>query len=650
MRLFRSRAARFNDLAAEVQRAWEFHRAGQYAAAEPIYRQVLRAAPGEPDTLLLLGILLHQTGRALEALPLLEQARDIVPKSAAVHYHLGVAMQSAGRPAEAVLASFDRALALQPNDAATMIQRGVVLGVVNRPAEALASFDNAISLQPHDADAHSNRAAALLALKRYDEGLASAERALAIRPNHVGALANQGRLLLALGRPADALRSVDQALALHPGHAPARANRYRALLVLNRYDEILREIEPVLQQGHADTSTMLLGVSALCGASRFDDALALADRLLAITPLSPAALVDKAVVLEEMGRHQEALGYYERALDHDPDHVIAHINIAICRLRLGDLQAGWAEHEWRWRRLGPIGSRYDRAATLWVGQTPIVGKTILLHAEQGFGDTIQFCRYATIVASRGARVVLEVQSPLQRLLTSLAGPEAVIARGEQPPPHDLHCPLMSLPLACGTTQKNIPAAPSYLHAASDEVTVWRQFLGEATTPRIGLVWAGNPAKPKDHRRSIPLTRLRPLLDVGCSFYSLQTEVREEDAAQLASWPSIIQCGNALVDFAETAALITALDLIISVDTSVAHLAGALGKPVWVLLPYLPDWRWGLHADASPWYPSARLFRQPRPSDWDAVILAVRDAINLAHDAGAAPGDASAEDRRGARHK
>lgn len=623
MRSTKPDAATISRLAAELKRGWTLHQAGKTAAAEPIYRTVLASVPDDPDTLLLLGRLLVQTNRAREALPLLERARGVNPKAVAVHFHLGLALQGTGRMAEA-LACFESALVLQPNDPGALKHRGIVLAMLGRPTEALASLDAAIALQPNDADCHVNRAGVLLTLKRGDEALAAADRALTIRPNHVGALANRGSALLARQQPAEALTSLDRALALQPAHPTAGINRCRALLALGRNRDILETIGPLLQRENVAPNIMLLGVAALRNDGQLAEALALVDRLLARSPPGPDALVDKGVVLEEMGRHEEALVHYERALATAPDHALAGLNAALSRLRLGDLRRGWAAYERRWRRVEDTGSTHDPNAVLWLGDAAIAGKTIVLHAEQGFGDTLQFCRYAPIVAAMGAQVVLEVQPGLETLLNTMAGQLTVIARGQGLPPHDFHSPMMSLPLACGTTQDTIPANTPYLHVPPGRTDFWDARLGPRTTPRIGVAWWGLQHIAK---RSIPLPTLAPLLrQTGVTFHGLQKDIPPPQREWLAAHPLLRLHDEMLADFADTAALIAALDLVITIDTSVAHLAGALGKTMWVLLPHFADWRWGM-GDTTPWYPSARLFRQSRHGDWGPVIDAVSEALN-----------------------
>lgn len=288
-------------------------------------------------------------------------------------------------------------------------------------------------------------------------------------------------------------------------------------------------------------------------------------------------------------------------------------------------ERGWTEYEWRWKKPSLARLKRNFPQPLWLGGDNISGKTILLHSEQGFGDTIQFCRNVPLVAARGARVVLEVETPLQRLMATLAGAAHVVTKGGPLPDFDLKCPLLSLPLAFGTKLETIPSSGPYLRAPIQNLAEWETRLGEKRRPRIGLAWSGSAAHERDAERSISLAALLPLLNIDAAFVSLQKDVRPAEAAVLDQCGDMLHFGDTISDFADTAALISTLDLVISVDTSIAHLAGALGSPVWVLLSYIPDWRWLLDRDSSPWYPTARLFRQNDTRMWDSVIMRVREA-------------------------
>jgi Tfp pilus assembly protein PilF len=490
------------------------------------------------------------------------------------------------------LTSFDRAMSLQPGFERAHFHRANTLHALKRLDEALASYDRVIALRPGFAEAFSNRGNVLQLLKRFKEALASYDRAIALQPDFALAHYNRGNVLQDLNRFEDALASYDRALALRPNFAEALSNRGNVLQRLKRFDE----------------------------------AVAGYDRAIALRPKYAEAFSNRGAALQQLKRHHEALASYDGAIDILPDYADAHFNKALCMLVLGDFDRGWDVHEWRWQTEQLRASKHNLTRPLWLGKTDIAGKTIFLHSEQGYGDTIQFCRYVPMVAARGARVILEVQQPVRRLMTSLAGATQVIARGDPLPDFDTYCPLLSLPLAFGTQLETIPAAVPYLHAAPQDVAAWDARLGPRTRPRIGLAWSGLPTHKNDHNRSVRLSALLPLLGADATFVSLHKDIRAEDAEVLKQRSDLLFFGKEIGDFFDTAALISNLDLVISVDTSVVHLAGALAKPVWVLLPFMPDWRWLLDREDNPWYPTARLFRQDGTHAWDGVIARVHAAL------------------------
>jgi hypothetical protein len=322
----------------------------------------------------------------------------------------------------------------------------------------------------------------------------------------------------------------------------------------------------------------------------------------------------------------EALVNYENALSLCPDNHESRWNKGLVELSLGQFREGWRNYESRWaKEMAHL--RRNFAQPLWRGKKTLAGRTILLHAEQGLGDTLQFVRYAPKVARLGAKVLLEVQPPLLSLLSGIDGVSAVFAQGDKLPAFDLQCPLMSLPLAFGTELSSIPAEIPYIDVSADLVSKWRERMGERRVPRIGIAWAGSAVHKNNRKRSIALERFAPLLSTpGVEFVSIQKELTQSDAAVLEDHASVLNIGGELDDFADTAAVISSLDLLISADTSVAHLAGAIGRPVWILIPLAPDFRWLLKREDSPWYPTARLFRQPRLEDWDSVLERVRGEL------------------------
>lgn len=434
-------------------------------------------------------------------------------------------------------------------------------------------------------------------LRRYTDALVSYEEGLSLAPGHADLLNRRGVALLELGRPREALDDFERVLAEDPHHFEALGNCGNALIKLNRPQ----------------------------------DAVAVYDRALAKEPENAQLLTNRAVALRRLDRPREALMSASRALLATPNFAQARFVESVARLTLGDFAAGWRGYESRWS-IGLLASqRRGFTVPLWLGrQTPdlsLDGKTILLHAEQGFGDTLQFVRYAALVAGRGAaKVVVEVQRELKPLLAGVAGVDAVIARGDPLPHFDLHCPLLSLPLAFATELTTIPADLPYIAAADEKLALWRDRL-PPRRPHIGVTWSGDRGHDNDLNRSIALDALRPLFDVAdVAFVSLQHDVRENDEAVWRRLPNLYRIETKFADFADTVAAVALMDAVIAVDTAVAHLAGAMAKPVFLLLPYAADFRWLRERPDSPWYPTARLYRQPAFGDWQSAIEAVRQDL------------------------
>jgi hypothetical protein len=326
-------------------------------------------------------------------------------------------------------------------------------------------------------------------------------------------------------------------------------------------------------------------------------------------------------LLEQL-RLDDAIASLDRAIEAKPDFAEAFLNKSLAFLLLEDFDAGWAMYEWRWKVENPASQPRQFQEPLWLGEAPLAGRTILLHAEQGLGDTLQFCRYAQLVKNLGARVLFEAPKILHPVLGDLEGIEQLFKKGDSLPGFDLQCPLLSLPLAFKTTIATIPTSTAYLQSKPALVEAWADRLGERKAPRVGLVWSGNPGHGNDRNRSVSLAALLASLPAGLDYVSLQKEMREADRATLESTGKVRFFGPELKHFADTAALSDLMDIVISVDTSVAHLCGALGKPTWMLLPFCPDWRWLLERNDSPWYDSMVLYRQPSVGDWDSVFSRV----------------------------
>jgi tetratricopeptide (TPR) repeat protein len=590
----------------------------RFAEAIASYDRALSLRPGEAEVLYNRGNALVALRRPHDALEAYERALLARPDHAEALCNRGAALAALGRDAEA-LASYDRVLAKRPDHAEALSNRGNALKALGRLDDALASYDRALTARPGDAQALFNRGVTLHELKRFDLALASYDRALSVRPDHAEALSNRGDALRELGRLEEALASYDRALAARPDSTEALSNRGNVLKALRRFDDALASYDAALRLRPDYPEALSNRAVTLQALDRLDEALANCDRALALRADSIEALTNRASVLQELHRFDEALATYDRVAAIAPDYAEAQMNRALLLLLTGDFTKGWPAYEWR-RKLP---SRVERGFTQpeWSGED-IAGKRLLLHAEQGFGDTIQFARYAALAAMRGADVVLEVQPPLEPLLGGLFGVKVVAAGRDRLPPFDLHCPLLSLPHLFATTPKTIPGGVPYVVAPADRLAAWAPRL-PADGMRVGLAWSGHPDNTRDHERSIPFARLAPLICVpGIRFVSLQKEIRAADADEFRGCGGVIDLRAELHDFADTAAVIAQLDLVITVDTAVAHLAGAMGKPVWLVLPRVPDFRWLLDRATSPWYPSVRLFRKSQVDTWDAVIAGV----------------------------
>ncbi|HTX50330.1 MAG TPA: tetratricopeptide repeat-containing glycosyltransferase family protein [Caulobacteraceae bacterium] len=576
------------------------HQAGHLEAAAACYAEALRQDPDLFDALHMLGVLRVQTGRPDEGAALIARAIDLSPGVAAAHANLAAALRLLGRREEA-LASLERALALDPDQARVQFDRATLLVELGRLDAALAGFDEALAIAPNFMEAHNDRGGALMALERPVEALASFESAIALSPDAAEPHSNRAAALNALDRPEDAIGVCEQAITLAPGHAGAHHNLGTALLKLDRPAEAL---------------------------ARFDEAIALAHDLA-------DARNGRGLALHALRRPEEALASYDAALALRPDDPQTHFNRAAARLALGDLPGGFDDYRWRWRLPGARLRLPELPCPLWAGED-LTGKAILVHGEQGFGDALQFVRYASPLASKAARVTLRVDPALERLFRSVPGVD--VATSYDPAAYDFHIPLMDLPRVVGTTLATIPGATPYLVADPADVAAWSGRLG-ALGPgrRVGLVWAGksrahDPAAfAIDKRRSLRLAQLAPLATTpGVRFYSLQKGEPAAEAAEPPPCLDLVDLTPELADFADTAALIQNLDLVISVDTSVAHLAGALGKPVWVLSRFDGCWRWLNGREDSPWYPTARVFHQRIRGDWEEVIARVAEELSRGH--------------------
>jgi tetratricopeptide (TPR) repeat protein len=576
------------------------------------------------DELHRLALAACQAGRLGEGIAYARQALAIDGGRSRTHLLLGMALAQSGELHEA-LTSLERAIALAPDLADAHGNRADVLVELRRPVEAVESYDRALTLAPQSFPNWCNRAAVLFDLGRHEEALASYDGALAIEPQHVDVLAARGLVLNALDRCEDAIDTLGRALTLAPAHHLARRTRAVALLKLERLAQALTDFEHVLAQRPDDEDALYNVAFTLVASEQDVEALAVYDKLLALNPRHVEALLGKGAALQNLTRFAEAIAVYDQVLAVDPQRVDAHYSAATALLSVGNFQRGLAEYEWRRRIVpGSAGVVQPFREPIWLGESALQDKRLLIHAEQGMGDVIYAVRYVPRLVQQGARVVLLVHAALKPLLAGLECSALVVARGEPLPAFDCQCPVMSLPYAMKTELATIPAEVPYIHVPADRVSYWSGRLPQTTALRVGIVWCGNPAFKEDRRRSLKLAQMEPILAVADAFFiSLNPGIGESEQTAIAGRSNVLHVGNELRDFADTAAVIAQLDLVITSDTSVAHLAGAMGRPVWIMLGFAPDWRFARNREHSSWYPSARLFRQSAPGDWAGVIERVR---------------------------
>ncbi len=545
----------------------------------------------------------------------LEPARAAL--AAAFAHHRNGQAEDAGRQARA-------ALALMPDHPAPrhlLAQLAAEAGDWDAAAEQWRAL---LDRDPADVVALNNLGNLLQRQGRLGEAVALYRAALERRPGAPEVQVNLGSALRRLGDPEAAEAAYRQALTLRPDDAGAWHGLGLALLDQGRPGDAAEALAAALRRRPGDSALLADLGGALADLGRLDEASALLDQALAHDPDRAETHNSRGTVHQRRGDVGAAIGAYRRAVALRPDYAGAQWNLALALLLTGDLAQGFAGYRWRWRLERNPARGFAQPA--WDGE-PLAGRTVLLHAEQGIGDTVQMLRYVPLVAARGGRVVVEVPPPLARLAASL--PDCTVAAaGGALPPFDCHVPLLDLPRCLGTTIDTIPAAVPYLAPEPEDVARWSARIGGGAGPAVGLVWAGNPAHANDRNRSLPAEALAPLLAVpGVRWFSLQVGPRAGELARRGG-AGVTGLGADLNDFAETAAALTALDLVITVDTAVAHLAGALARPAWVLLAHAPDWRWLLGRDDSPWYPTLRLFRQPRPGDWEKAILDLTASLKL----------------------
>ena len=597
---------------------------GRSDEAVEVFQQTLSIKPDYPEVLNDLGSILEGRGSLAEAGLCFERAVSLAPHFVTAISNLGLVRSKLG-DLDGAAELFRRVLVLVPNQPEAYIHLGKVLCLKEAFEEGIDSFRRAAELRPDSPEDRYRLGLAYAACGRRSEAVAAYNQALSLKPDYTDALNDLGNVLREQGRFVEAQTCFERALEIDPCSTAILNNLGLTFFRLGRLDEAVTAYRKALAL-QSDLPEVISNLGQVLRLqNKLEESMTCYEQALALRPDFPEALANLACTFSDSRRHSEALPLLKRAVDLKGDLGDIHLNLAMVLLALGRFEEGWREFEWRWQNaeLAPMRKMYTQP--LWKGEAA-EGRSLLLWVEQGFGDTIQFCRYVPLVAARGLRVLLRVEPPLVRLLRPLQGVEQIVRTDEAVPVTDLQCPLMSLPRVFDTRLENIPAEVPYLVPDREAVLAWKRkiFRGPGDRLKVGLVWAGSSRRNLpllaaiDRRRSIAPEMLMPLLDVeGVRFYSLQ-----KDGPPAPAGFGLIDYMGDCLDFADTAALIANLDLVISVDTSVVHLAGALGKPVWVLNRFDSCWRWLIDREDSPWYPALRLFNQDRPGDWEGVIVRV----------------------------
>ena len=645
----------------QLQSVIQLYQTGNMAGTEQRCRKMLEKYPDSYMLLNILGAAVQAQGRIEEAIQFFDQMLLLNPDFSEGYYNRGVAFSETGQR-QAAVEDYARAVALNPNFYNAHLNLGLTLDRLGRCDEAIQSFDKAIALEPDNSHGYNNRAFSLMNASRLDAALKDCDKAIAIDPNLPEIHNIRGLIYDKLGKHQRAVNSFKQALQLKPGAVQFQVNLAKSLNELEKYEQALTHCNQAVNAHPNSPDAFYNRGIALQGLMRLEEAVESYDRAIEISPEASDAFCNRGICFHRLGQVEKGFAdfneaiklkpdnvraFSNRGLSHrrfgqfdlaekdfaqalsiDPDHGSTLFNRAVLYLLTGDFERGWKEYEWRWTKSAKRIFRYGK---IWEGE-PLSGKRIFIYGEQGLGDFIQFVRYLPQLQNMGARVILECGKALGRLMISFKGYDRMEIKADDKEPQiensfDYHLPIMSLPRMFNSTLDTIPAKVPYLFADTDLKRIWQSRIENKDALGVGVVWAGNPSHKGDRRRSVSLSQFSPLKELnGVHLYSLQKEAHELWTDQNPDNFFTRNFGPQLSDFADTAAIISNLDLVISVDTSVAHLAGALGKETWILLPFSPDWRWLIHREDSPWYPTMRLFRQPAPGDWDAVFESVTTAL------------------------
>ena len=604
---------------------------GRYQDALAYYDYALNLNPNNYEAWSNKAFVLYTLERFTDAYTASEKALSLNLNYFEAFNNKGISLHALGRYEEA-LSEYNKALSIRPNYCEALINKGITFHSLGYYADALLSYDAALNFNQDSFQAWLNKGLLFFSQNNYDVALSCYDKALTINPNYYEAINNKGLVLKHNKRYIESLHYFDHAIKLHPDRYDSQSNRASVLFDLKEYQLALIQcnkalnLKPNFYEPYNNRGLILIGLG------QHDEAIKNFDIALGLEPNNHEVWNNRGFALHQLNRNTEAIESYNYAISFKPDYYDALWNKSLALLIEGNFEEGLPLYEYRWKSekiLNRIGGIRKFDEPLWLGQSPLKNKIIFIYGEQGLGDFIQFSRYVSLLIDQGANVILEVPKILIKLLENLENLCQIICEGDDLPSFDYHCPIMSLPLAFKTTLKSIPHKSNYLNLDIDHrmYMYWQDKLRFCKKPLVGLAWSGNIGHQNDQNRSIPLKDILNYLPHQFDYTCIQKDIRPSDQFILDSNPQIFNFANDFHDFTDTASLINCLDLIITVDTSVAHLSGALGVKTFLLLPHAPDWRWLLNREDSPWYTSMKLYRQKEFGNWDEVLKRVTSDLN-----------------------
>lgn len=641
-----------------LNNAVKHHRAGNFSVAKDLYDKIRKTHPNNGEVTRLSGLLEYQIGNLENALNLLSLAISFNPKSAQAYANRALVFQDSTKLFDA-MADYDKALSLNPNCAITLNNRGSLFKTLGELEKALIDYKKAVSIQPkfpqaiynignvlneqghlktaiqaYDqalkfnpelADGYINRGRVFCELGNFQKAIIDFKKAIEIAPKNAAAFSNLGYAQFKLKNFHDAFQNFNKALEIEPNYYHSLYNRGLVYLKNNRPEKAITDLIAALKlRPNSAEAHNNLGI-CLHKLGKNKEAINCFQKSLSITS-EKGVYVNLAASHRALGNFREALEIYDDVIRMEPNFAEALFSKSLILLMLGNFSEGLELYEWRWKTENFPSPIREFNKPIWTGEQELSGKTILIHWEQGFGDTIQFCRLIKQLKQENTRIIFEVQKSLYQVMKSLDNDIELVEEGSELPEFDFYCPLLSLPHRLKLREESIPKSANYLKCCPKKTENWSRLLGKKDKPRIGIVWSGSKTHSNDKNRSIALKSFLNAFPKNLEIISLQKEVNDEDLKLLKNHEDIKIFGEKLDDFSDTAALCNLMDIIVTVDTSVAHLAGAIGKPVFLLIPFVPDFRWLLKRETTPWYQSVRIFRQKNEDNWSPALKNIYEEL------------------------